>query len=575
MKETIRKKARVFLPLCLLFFLLCCFAGCSDCTGEGKDPTLLPKTAGEVSSADCDLFFTDFHQDTQEAGAKEILLSEGGNTLPKGVEQQGNQIRITQEGSYIVKGTLSDGVVLVNAPDQFVHLILDNLTLTCQNGAPLYVQAAKAVVITVKEGTVNTLSDALSYTYIDGQRLEPDAAICSRADLTFNGKGTLIVHAKGADGIKGKDALRLTDLKLEIHSEKEGICGKDALILRNVRGKVEAKQDGLKSTHDLDPERGFVLLSRCELTVVSGQDGIQAMTALVLGENNLDITAGGGYETALALDAKSCKGMKAETRLAVESGTYALNTADDGLHAKHLTVCGGTVTLKAGTDGLQGDGSVTVSGGKVEITHAEDGVKGGGIQLLGGALRIVCEDDGITARKDTADPSVIPSVTVAGGRLQISAKGDGMKSEGDLAVTGGVSLIFSDIGCSNPPVHASGAVSITGGTVLLSGNSALTQTLPSGIPQVLFRCSPALEANGVGAVVGAEGEQQFTFDVGNKALTVLFLSADLTAGRSYRLLTASSCTGGESENGVYGKDVTLVQGVEVGNAIAVTAAMAG
>ncbi len=574
MKNTRKEKLKPILPIFVLLFLLCVFAGCSDCTGEISDPTVLPKTAAEVSSGDCDLFFTEFHNDVQEAGAKEILLSDSGNTLPKGVDQLGNQIHITRGGSYMVKGTLSDGVVLVNAPDQSVHLILDNLTLTCQNGAPLYVQAAKAVVITVKEGTVNTLSDALSYTYIDGQRLEPDAAICSRADLTFNGKGTLVVHAQGADAIKGKDALRLTDLKLEIYSEKEGICGKDALVMRNVRGKVESKQDGIKSTHDLDPAKGFVLLSRCELTVVSGQDGIQAMTSLVLGENNLDITSGGGYTTVLALDAKSCKGMKAETRLVIDSGNYVLNTADDGLHAKDLAVCGGSVTLKAGTDGLQGDGSVTVTGGKVEITYAEDGIKGGDLQLGGGVLRIVCEDDGITARADDTDPSVIPAITIAGGKLQIQAKGDGMKSEGDLSVTGGVSLVFSDIGCSNPPVHASGAVSITGGTMLLSGNSALTQILPSGIPQVLFRCSPALAANGVGGVVDASGKQLFAFEIGDKAMTVLFVSADLVAGQSYRLMTASSCTGGESENGVYG-NVTLVQETEASSAVAVTAAIAG
>ncbi len=549
--------------VCLCMLLLLALAGCGS---DGKDPTLLPKTAGEVASSDAELFFVDFHKDKKGSSVKDITLSDDGNRLPSGVTQSDNRILIGKAGSYRFTGTSSNSMILVNAPDQLVHLIFDNLTLTCQNGAPVYVQDAKAVVITAKDGTVNTLSDAASYTYVDAQRMEPDAAICSRTDLTFNGSGTLIVNAKGADAIKGKDALRLLDLRIEVNSEKEGICGKDALILYNVRGDVKSKQDGLKSNQDLDPTRGFVLLNRCELNIDAGQDGIQAQTAMVMAENTLDITSGGGHKTVLAVDAKSCKGIKAETRLVIDSGNYVLNTADDGLHAVELTVNGGDITLKAGTDGLQGDSSLTVNGGNIFVTDAEDGVTAGNFTQNGGALKIVCADDAITARSDAA-LSFVPHVNMLGGNLQIHAQGDGIKSDGNITISGGVALVFSDTGCNNPPINAVGDISITGGDVVVSGNVTLTDKLPAAIPQALFRCSTSLLKGGIAAVNGAGGAQVLAFDVPESALTVLVLSSKLAVGQQYQLTTATTHIGDESTNGIYG-NITLVKGVIAGTAAA-------
>lgn len=52
-------------------------------------------------------------------------------------------IEITSGGTYIISGSLSDGQIIVNAPDsEKVHLILNNVTLGSSTGAPIYVKSS-------------------------------------------------------------------------------------------------------------------------------------------------------------------------------------------------------------------------------------------------------------------------------------------------------------------------------------------------------------------------------------------------------------------------------------------------
>lgn len=58
------------------------------------------------------------------------------------VQIQENVIRITEEGTYILDGTLTDGMVMVEAADTAkIQLVLNQVTLTSKDSAAIYVKS--------------------------------------------------------------------------------------------------------------------------------------------------------------------------------------------------------------------------------------------------------------------------------------------------------------------------------------------------------------------------------------------------------------------------------------------------
>ena len=120
-------------------------------------------------------------------------------------------VTITKPGEYTVTGSSENGQLIVDVdktayPDGKVTLHLEGLTLSNPTSAPLYVASVDdACVISVKKGTVNTLSDGTShtdtYTDSDGEVHTIESAVFSRDDLKIKGKGTLRVNGNTADGM--------------------------------------------------------------------------------------------------------------------------------------------------------------------------------------------------------------------------------------------------------------------------------------------------------------------------------------------------------------------------------------
>lgn len=110
----------------------------------------------------------------------------------------------------MLSGTLNDGQIIIDVQDDSsVHLVLNGATLTNSSSAPVYIKEAGKVIMTLEDGTVNTVTDAAKYVYPDAATDEPGAAIFSKADLTINGTGMLKVTGNYNDGITSKDDLKI------------------------------------------------------------------------------------------------------------------------------------------------------------------------------------------------------------------------------------------------------------------------------------------------------------------------------------------------------------------------------
>lgn len=135
---------------------------------------------------------------------------------------------------------------------------------------------------------------------------------------------------------------------------------------------------------------------------------------LISGTGTLDII--GNYKHALASD----------DYIKISSGTYSLtSSAADGLHTNDgIQIEGGTITIDAAGDGMQCDsGAIAISGGAVSITSVDKGIltQYGGITISGGEI----------------------NVTTSG------SEGKGIKSEGDLVISGGRTTVICNGGSTS------------------------------------------------------------------------------------------------------------------------------
>ena len=199
--------------------------------------------AGTFSSAD---MFTerDLAGTYDESEAVYVTLSDDGITgETDGVAINGQTVTITEEGTYVFSGTLSEGQIVVDADDAKVQIVLDNVDITCASSAAVYVKSAEKVFVTLAEGSQNTLRNTDEYVAIDDNNI--DAVIFSKSDLTLNGTGSLTIVSAEGHGIVSKDDLVLTSGTYVITSASHGLSGKDSVRIANGSYTIVSGKDGI------------------------------------------------------------------------------------------------------------------------------------------------------------------------------------------------------------------------------------------------------------------------------------------------------------------------------------------
>lgn len=216
-----------------------------------------------------------------------------------GATAQEGTVTITEAGTYVLSGTLSDGRIIVDEQAKgTVRLVLNGAHLTDSDNAPVYIKEAGKVVITLQEGTDNSVTDGAAYVFGDGAEDEPSAAVFSKADLTVNGTGKLTVTGNYNDGITGKDDLKIMSGTIEVQAADDGIVGKDLVAIQDGSITIHAEGDGIKSTNDKDAAKGFIAIAAGTFDITAGNDGIQAETAAVIDGGTYTLVTGGGYVNA-------------------------------------------------------------------------------------------------------------------------------------------------------------------------------------------------------------------------------------------------------------------------------------
>lgn len=431
-----------------------------------------------------------------DASSAVVITFEGDTASADGdgVTVDGGTVTITAAGTYVVSGTLTDGQIVVDSPDDgVVRLVLDGADITSATTSPLQVSDAGSVVVVLADGSTNTLTDAATYVYADGVD-EPNAALFSTADLTITGAGALDVTGSSYDGITSKDGLVIAGGDITVTATDDGVRGKDYLVVTGGTLTVEAGGDGLKADNDEDGAAGYIALLGGTTTVTAGDDGVVAQTDTLMAD--------------------------------------------------------GALTVDAVDDGVKGEAEVVLEGGSVTVTASTEGVEAATIALVGADVDVTASDDGVNAASDVATDLWI---LISAGSVLVDAEGDGIDANGAFTMTGGDVVVNGPAGDGNGAFDVDGAFEASGGTLLGVGSAGMAVAPSADSAQGWLSASVSAAAGSSVVVTDASGAEIAAFTTAKQVASVVYSAPEVTSGESYTVtphgaagvtVTAGEHTGG-------------------------------
>lgn len=434
-------------------------SGCSKTNNSNETSSGSMSTDSSAQGIDVSNMFSDRDKEIgyDEENSTVIKLSDDSTTCDSdAVQISGNTVTIIDEGTYILSGTLTDGMVIVDAEDtDKVQLVLDGVDITSAESAAIYVREADKVFITTASDSQNTLTNGGTYTAIDDNNI--DAAIFSKSDLTLNGAGSLTITAKAGHGVVSKDDLVLTSGTYQIDAASHGLSGKDSVRIASGSYTIVSGKDGIHAENADDTSLGFVYLADGAFDITSDGDGISAGNWLQADGGVYTVKAGGGSENVQKSDGEwqfgpgqqtestdtteedtvSMKAIKAAGELILKGGKYSLDSADDTIHSNaNITISDGEFTLASGDDGIHADSATTISGGTIDITESYEGIEGLSIDITGGETYVSGPtNDGNSALDYNGTGTVTGGIFIAAGSSGMAENFGDSSTQGVMMVT--------------------------------------------------------------------------------------------------------------------------------------------
>ena len=568
---------------------------------NGQDNTATNDIASENSGSDINSVITsdeitsselfterDLSGDYEKDGAVTVKGSGTSFTVSgNGAKADGNVLTITQEGTYILSGNVTDGRIVVEADDTAkVHIVLDGFTLTSSDYSAFYAKSASKVFITLAKGTENKLSDGSAYK-TNSDESSVDSAIFSKCDLTINGTGTLTVEGNMSHAIVSKDDLKVASGTINATSAGSAICGKDSVRIADGTISITSGGDGIKSTNDEDAEKGFIYIGGGKITINSVTDGIQAETTFLAENADINIKSGGGSENsskthadnfggwgnwnnstaASSEDSTSAKGIKAGGNIDIKSGTITIDSADDSVHSNsNTTITDGTISVTSGDDGIHANTSLTIDGGKVTVKKSYEGLESSAVIINGGEIDVTASDDGINCgggsdsssvggrigqNSFTANSDVYLKIT--DGNVKVNAGGDGLDSNNTITIEGGTIFVDGPTDNGNAAIDYEVSATISGGTLVAVGTSGMAVCFSEDSTQasILYAFSTNHSAGEKITLTSSTGEEILSYTSAKNFNAVNLSSAKIQSGETYTLTAGSESVSIELTSNTY------------------------
>ncbi len=426
-------KKIVIMMLCLLL------VGCTtkSTTYEG-DNTVQQNLVDSIINDEL-IEFNYQYEDYDESSSVIIDLDQMTVENGGGVTVTTSTVTITKAGTYILRGNLKGNIVVSATKNDFVRLVLDNVSITSSNTSAIFIEKASQCTMTLAKDSINTIHDS------SASDDTTSGAIHSKTDLVFDGNGTLdITTTNDKDGINCRDSLYIVSGTYKINSVDDGIIGKDILLIDNGTFDINVVHDGLKATNDTDADMGRLQINNGTFKIV---------------------TTGN--------DATSAKGLKAIRSVLIQNGTFEITSIDDAIHSDgNISILDGVYTMSAGDDAFHADDTLTIAGGTINVTKSYEGIEARVIYMTGGDISVIASDDGVNAASDGGNCMIY----ISGGSLYIDSGGDGIDANGSIEMTGGYVFVEGPTNSANGALDYDNSFTVNGGTLIAIGSVGMAQT---------------------------------------------------------------------------------------------------
>ena len=494
----------------------------------------------------------------------------------QGVYSYDGNVVIATTGKYVISGTLDDGSIVVDAYDASkVWILLDGVSVNCNDDAAFRVDQADKVFLTLADGTENTFTSGEEYS---DEALEDgtDGAIFAHDDLTVNGSGSLYVVANYRHGIEANDDLVITGGTIAIDAPEDAININNNFRMRDAYVSLACEDDGLVVKKEAD---GYLYMESGTLNIESGNDGIHTAG---------DITIEGGDLTIAAGD----DGIHSDTAVAVSDGSIQISECYEGIEAVTIDIAGGDIEIYPTDDGIN------ANGGSGDMMGGPGGMGGGPQDWDGNATPSrasesnVPDDGNATDTKDNissdgtdvsdgnADPQMPPQmsasesnvadanqnadtgdsaddeedeetyVKISGGTVTIvnetGQDADGIDSNGDIFVTGGtIRVSLPGDGSNNAFDYGSendGVSKIDGGNIVACGGAAMLEEMSSDSEQcsIMYNTEETVAAGTAVGLRDADGNLLLSYDVPCSFSSVILSCPEMEQGETYQVLVGGA-----------------------------------
>ena len=499
--------------------------------------------------------YSDFDLNTSVSDSAVYVTLSGSQAETTGELEVGDgYIKIENGGDYVLSGDYS-GQIIVESEEN-VHLILSGVTVY-NPMSPIYVKSAKNVCITLATGTVNTISDSSEYTYEDGEN-EPAAAVYSKADLTINGGGELIVNANYDKGIHSKDDLKIISGKIEVNSVGDAIKGKDCLLIKDGEITITTGVDGLKSNNDSNEEKGYVIIEGGKIKISAGDDAVHAESWLIVYGGEINITEcyeglegkkveiyGGDINIVSSDDSiNAASGSSGDTDFTIPDKDFNFSNfnSEDGQTPPEMSDSDntdGTRPEMPSGDFTTGDGQTPPdkpAGDGTGDDSTSSGFGKGGFGGFGGF-----GGGGNGGFNEHAEDGVY--IKIFGGNITLSGGNDVLDSNGTLEITGGTitvnnpnMVVYGEPDCI---IDVNGTATVSGGTFIAYSRGATSASQAFTVPYI----TSSVTESGVSVTVkDSSGQTVIEIASAEKCSTLYIASDKLTSGETYTVTVGSTTT---------------------------------
>ena len=436
--------------LCIAAVLLSLVLTVLFCCGQALGIGILT----DEDAGDGQFTKNDLNSDWDASGATRITLTgTDGKVSGNGAYISGGDVHIVYAGKYILSGELTDGSVIVDADgDDKIWILLDGVSVHCEDGAALRVEQAKKVFLTLAAGTENTFSDGGTYSEALAES-GVDGAVYSRDDLTVNGCGTLTVNGAYRHGIVCNDDFVVTGGTIQVNAVKDGIHANDSVRFAEADLTVSAGDDGITVSND--EGTGYLYIASGRISIPACYEGLEAVS------------------------------------VTIDGGAIDIVPTDDGINASGrgdgsvICINGGTVRIVNPTgrdaDGLDSNGDIFINGGEVFIsvngngsnTAIDYGSENGGVCRISGGTVIACGGNAMLEAIDPDSPQAFLMAALSGAAdTALSLTG----ADGTVLLSAEVPCAFSSVILSTPELQLGDNCTVTVGdtaeTVVIDNSSA-------------------------------------------------------------------------------------------------------